>query len=173
MSNSFKLCPTHFSRGDEKSFTGGFAPCAPLVTGLQLTYTVCHRPRRKETCWFGRNVSYRLAMPSIENIVAFHEWLGHPGFSRVYHFIRSRNLPCISDETKTAISDCRTCAEVKSKFFKPAPGAFIKATHPWKRLSIDFKGPIRRPKPYLYVVIDEYNRSHLSLCAPLWRRRPL
>jgi len=26
MSNIFKLCPTHFSRGGEKNFRGGFAP---------------------------------------------------------------------------------------------------------------------------------------------------
>jgi len=35
MSNSFKLYPTHFSRGSEIFSRGGFAsPALPLVTGL-------------------------------------------------------------------------------------------------------------------------------------------
>jgi len=35
MSNSFKLCPTHFYKGDEKNFRGELSPPAPpLVTGL-------------------------------------------------------------------------------------------------------------------------------------------
>ena len=34
----------------------------------------------------------------------------------------------------------------------------IKATNAWERLSIDFKGPVKGPKPYLFVVIDEYSR---------------
>ena len=39
VSNSFKLCPTHFSRGAKK-FSGGFAPPAPLlVTGLRHMVT--------------------------------------------------------------------------------------------------------------------------------------
>jgi len=29
MSNSLKLCPTHFSREGEKNFRGGFAPLLP------------------------------------------------------------------------------------------------------------------------------------------------
>jgi len=46
----------------------------------------------------------------------------------------------------------------KPRFFKPAPGTLIKATRPWERLSIDFKGHVRGPKPYLFVAIDEYSR---------------
>jgi len=38
MSNIFKLCPTHFSRGSENFSRGGFAPCTPLITGLLRTW---------------------------------------------------------------------------------------------------------------------------------------
>jgi len=41
----FKLCPTHFSRGGERYFRGGFAP---LVTGLSYTYVFCKK--RKAFC---------------------------------------------------------------------------------------------------------------------------
>ena len=39
MPNSFKICPTHFSRGGEKFSRRGFAPLRPLVTGLGLIHT--------------------------------------------------------------------------------------------------------------------------------------
>jgi len=35
MSNMFKLCPTHFSRGGAKIVLGGDSP--PLVTSLSIT----------------------------------------------------------------------------------------------------------------------------------------
>jgi len=39
MSSRSELCLTHFSRGGEKYFKGGFAPAAPhLVTGLSGTH---------------------------------------------------------------------------------------------------------------------------------------
>jgi len=34
----------------------------------------------------------------------------------------------------------------------------MKATRPWERLSMDFKGPVRGPKSHLLVIIDEHSR---------------
>jgi len=45
-----------------------------------------------------------------------HESLGHPGFARLYHFVRQSNLPYSSEETKTVSRLCRTCAEIKLRF---------------------------------------------------------
>jgi len=43
-SNSFKLCPTHFSRRGKNFSWGLRPPCAPLVTGLLRCFTpACHR----------------------------------------------------------------------------------------------------------------------------------
>ena len=76
----------------------------------QLTYTMCHRPGREHVA---PDAISRICstMPSTANIRSLREQLGHPGFSRLYHFVRSRNLPYTSDETKNAINNCRTCAE--------------------------------------------------------------
>ena len=98
------------------------------------------------------------AMPSTVNIRAHHEKLGQSGFSRMYCFIRSRNLPCTNEDTKNVINNCRTCAEVKPRFFKPAPSSLINATHPWERLSVDYEGSVRGPKLYLFVAIDEHSQ---------------
>jgi len=39
--------------------------------------------------------------------------------SRVFivHFVRQRNLPYSSEETKTVCRSCRTCAEIKPRFY--------------------------------------------------------
>jgi len=47
MSNSFKLYPTHFSRGREKFFRGGQAP---LVTGLSHITVDWTRWRHENNC---------------------------------------------------------------------------------------------------------------------------
>jgi len=82
-----------------------------------------------------------------------HESLGHPGFARLYHFVRQRNLPYSSEEAKTVCRSCRTCAEIK-----PPVQTLIKALRPWDRLSLDFKGPVRGACPDLLVAVDEYSR---------------
>jgi len=55
----------------------------------------------------------------------------------LYHFIRQRNLPFSSEETKTVCKSCHTCAEVKPHFFKPPSQTLIKAVRPWDRVSVD------------------------------------
>jgi len=88
-----------------------------------------------------------------------HESLGHPGFARLcYHFIRQRNLPFSSEETKSVCRSCRTCAEMKPCFFKPPVQTLIKALRMWDRLCLDFNGPVRGACPYLLVSVDEYSR---------------
>ena len=53
---------------------------------------------------------------------------------------------------------CHTCSEVKPQFFKPASQTLIKAVRPWDRISIDFKGRVSGPHPYLLIVVDEHSR---------------
>ena len=47
---------------------------------------------------------------------------------------------------------------LKPRFFNPAPQSLVKATRPWERLSVDFKGPVRGSKPYFLIIMDEYSR---------------
>ena len=87
-----------------------------------------------------------------------YQSLGHPGYAKLYHFVRQRNVPFSSEERKGICRNCKTCAEVKPLFFQPASRTLIKAVRPWDRESIDFKGPVRGPLPYLLIVVDECSR---------------
>ena len=54
---------------------------------------------------------------------------------------------------------CRVCAEHKPQLHKPVRAHLIKATQPFERLNIDFKGPLKSNKRNSYLnVIDEYSR---------------
>ena len=75
------------------------------------------------------------------------------------------NLP--PPESLRVCQHCRTCAEIKPRFCKPAPESLVKATRPWERLSMDFKGPLRGLKPYLLIIIYEYSR-YSTLCSSFY-----
>lgn len=123
----------------------------------QYTYEIRHKPGEQNVApdAFSRVCS---SATSIKDLESLHKSLGHPGFARMYHFVKSRNLPYTSEETKSICQSCRTCAEMKPRFFRPEPAHLVKATRPWERLSMDFKGPLRGQHPYLFVVIDEFSR---------------
>ena len=91
---------------------------------------------------------------------SLHEGLCHPGITRMYHYVRTRNLPYSMQEVKAMTSRCRTCAEKKPRFLRPNNPPLIKATQPFERLSIDFKGPLPTTSQnrYLLTIIDEYSR---------------
>ena len=82
-------------------------------------------------------------------------------------------MPFSVEEVKRITNSCRTCAEIKSRFHKPKTGVLIKATQPFERLNLDFKGPLQSKTRNLYIlmVVDEYSRfpfafpcSDISCC---------
>lgn len=128
---------------------------------------------RLELSCYKYDIVYR---PGVENVVAdalsrvcaytgtnklmeLHDALSHPGITRMYHYIKTKNLPYTLDDIKQMTASCRVCAEVKPRFAK-AKGTLIKAIAPFERLSIDFKGPLpsTTPNKYILTVIDEFSR---------------
>jgi len=97
---------------------------------------------------------------SLISLQTLHQSLGHSGYPRLYHFVTQLDLPYSCEETRKVCRNCRTCAEVKSSFFRPPSQTLVQAVRPWDRLSVDFKGPVRGPRPYHYLLIvtDEYWR---------------
>ena len=77
---------------------------------------------------------------------------------RLWHFIRSKNLPYLLFEVKQTCQNCNTCAEIKLRFYQKPTETLISATQPWQRISLDFKGPVKGKNNYLLIVIDEYSR---------------
>ena len=94
------------------------------------------------------------------NLDSVHQKLGHPGVTRLAHFVRMKNLPYSVENVKRVCSKCRTCAEIQPQFFKPDDMPLIKATRPWEKIAIDFKGPVKSNcrNCFLLVVVDEFSR---------------
>lgn len=98
-----------------------------------------------------------------------HDSLCHPGVTRMFHFIRSRNLPFSVEEVKSMTSRCSVCAELKPNFHKSI-GSLVKATRPFERLNVDFKGPLpsSNQRKYLLTIVDEYSRFPFAFaCADM------
>ena len=73
--------------------------------------------------------------------------------------LKRKNLPFSIEDIRRIVSSCKMCFEIKPKFYKHT-GTLIKATAPFERLSIDFKGPLplKSHNQYLLTVVDEYSR---------------
>ena len=104
------------------------------------------------------------------SLAELHQALCHPGVTRMFHFVKSRNLPYSMEDVKRMIRSCHICAECKPQFHKPDPAHLIKATQPFERLNVDFKGPLasNNNNRYFLTVMDEYPRfPFIFPCANL------
>ena len=97
---------------------------------------------------------------TLDKLFELHKALCHPGVSRMSHFVKSRNLPFSIEEIKRMTESCRDCRECKPQYYRPAQSHLIKATQPFERLNVDFKGPLPSTdkKRYILTIIDEYSR---------------
>ena len=68
------------------------------------------------------------------------------------HFVRRQNLPFSIEDIKQVSASCPVCAELKPRFYGAAPGRLIKATSPFERLNIDFKGPLPTETNNKYIL---------------------
>ena len=95
-----------------------------------------------------------------------HKELGCPGVTRLWHFVRSKNLSYALDDVKKCCSRCVTCAEIKPQFYSMKNSTLIKASHPMERLNVDFKGPVPSSTKncYFICIVDEYSR--FPFCFP-------
>ena len=95
-----------------------------------------------------------------------HQNLCHSVVRRLAHYVRPKNLPFSMEDVKRTCSSCRVCAELKPRFYIPQKGTLIKATQPFERIAIDFKGPppTCTRNMYLLVIVDEF--SLFPFCYP-------
>nr|XP_039261686.1 uncharacterized protein LOC120337851 [Styela clava] len=124
-----------------------------------FSYDVRYRPGKQNAApdALTRSTCASVFPTSLQEI---HEGLCHPGVTRLLHFVKSKNLPFSTDDVKRTCKLCRVCAELKPKFYSPPYGTLIKATRPFERLSMDFKGPLpsRTKNVYMLTIVDEYSR---------------
>ena len=121
-------------------------------------YDITYRPGKDNIP--ADTLSRACSLTSDSSLMQLHEALCHPGVTRLYNFVRAKNLPYSINDVKSITSACKGCAELKPKFIKPNNPPLIKATQPFERLNIDFKGPlpsVSRNKNIL-TIIDEFSR---------------
>ena len=102
-----------------------------------------------------------ISLPSLKTLDELHKALCHPGITTLFHYVKIKNLPFSFDDVKNVVKACTDCSEVKVKFLKPKDNLnLIKATKPFERISLDFKGPLPTTSgnKYMLVIIDEYSR---------------
>ncbi|KAI3378313.1 hypothetical protein SNEBB_002032 [Seison nebaliae] len=97
---------------------------------------------------------------SHQTLIDLHSSLCHPGITRMHHFVRSKNLPFSLEDIRQVTGSCQICAECKPRFHQPVRAHLIKATQPFERLNVDFKGPLPSTdrNQYFLIVVDEYSR---------------
>ena len=134
-------------------------------------YDIEYRPGKENESAdaFSRvQVSASMASTNINGVRSLHERLCHPGVRRLRHYVRIKNLPYTTEEIKQVTSSCRACAELKPCFYKPPSVPLIKATQPFERLSMDFKGPLASSSrnKYMLTIVDEYSRFPFAFPCP-------
>ena len=130
-----------------------------------FSYTIKFRPGRDNVAAdaFTRAVCASVNTFTLQEL---HQNLCHPGVRRLAHYVRAKNLPFSMGDVKETCSSCRVCAELKPRFYIPQKGTLIKATQPFERIAIDFKGPLPTctRNMYLLVFVDEFSR--FPFCYP-------
>ena len=113
---------------------------------------------------FSRAHCSALSYNSLENL---YDNLCHPGITQFTHFARSKNLPNSTEEIKK-VTSCKVCAELKPNSYKCKGNRLIKATHPFERMSIDFKGPLptKSKNKYILTIVDEYSQFPFAFPCP-------
>ncbi|KAK3720969.1 hypothetical protein QZH41_006538 [Actinostola sp. cb2023] len=103
-----------------------------------------------------------------DSLYKLHQSLCHPGITRLWHFIRAKNLPYSLEEVRQMTNSCPVCCECKPKFHHPEETHLIKATQPFERINIDFKGPLpsTNKNRYFLNIIDEFSRFPFVFPCP-------
>ncbi|GFS72377.1 putative retrovirus-related pol polyprotein from transposon opus [Trichonephila clavipes] len=93
-----------------------------------------------------------------------HNSLCHPGVTRMHHWVCWKNLPFSLEDIKKVTNSCLIRNELKPRFVKNV-GTLVKATAPFERLNLDFKGPLPSVSrnPYILTLVDEFSRFPFAI----------
>ena len=99
---------------------------------------------------------------TFDDLVQLHNSLCHPGITRMAHFVKTKNLPVSIEQIRSVVNSYPTC---KLRFYRPTESHLIKATQPFERLNVDFKGtlPSNNKNHYFLTVVDEFTRFPFAI----------
>lgn len=132
-----------------------------------FSYDIAYRPGKQNAA---ADALSRICSSTIsaDKLHTLHNDLCHPGVTRMLHFVRSKNMPYSVEDVRAVVRACQICSEMKPRFIRKAPQTLIKASQPFERLSVDFKGPLpsNSRNRFLLTVVDEYSRFPFAFpCA--------
>ena len=130
-------------------------------------YDITYRPGRLNEP--ADALSRVCALATNQNLKTLHHDLCHPGVTRLYHFVKSKNLPFSVEEVRAVTRSCSICAQCKPQFYKNSQqNHLIKSTRPYERLNVDFKGPLEttNKNKYFLHIIDEWSRFPFVFPCP-------
>ncbi|XP_038119282.1 uncharacterized protein K02A2.6-like [Culex quinquefasciatus] len=82
---------------------------------------------------------------------------GHPGISRMKAIARSYVYwPSIDDDVEALVKACKHCASAARSPPHSAPVPWPRPTGPWKRVHVDFAGPMQGA--YFLLIVDAYTK---------------
>ena len=96
------------------------------------SFDIVYRPGKDNVLPDAFSRSTCAAFPN-DPLYQLHQSLCHPGITRMYHFVRARNLPYSIEEIKRMTNACQICCECKPRFHRPDRSHLIKATQAFER----------------------------------------
>ena len=122
-------------------------------------FTIVHRPG-KENVGAGTLCRAFCGAVTLNRLRDLHVALCHPGVTRMAHYVRTKNLPYSLADIREMTANCKECLEIKPQFVHSDGAHLIKATQPFERLNLDFKGPLPSVSKnrYFLTIVDEYSR---------------
>ena len=132
-----------------------------------FAYNIRYRPGKQNVAADAlTRVSCSATVGKLPMLDEIHKELCCPVITRMWHFVRVKNLPYSLEDVKRSCRDCETCAEVRPNFFRVPHNTLIRATQPMERLNLDFKGPLPSSSrnTFFLCIIDEYSR--FPFCFP-------
>ena len=135
-----------------------------------FSYSIRYRPRSQNV---GPDTLIRALCTAIttseSRLMSLHKELCCPGVTRLWNFVRAKNLPYSLEDVRKCCRDCTTCAEIKPQFYVTKNNTLVKATHPMERLNLDFKGPLpsSTKKSYFCVLSTNTRGIHFASLVPI------
>jgi len=77
------------------------------------------------------------AVTQVTSLQKIHESLCHPGITRLFHLVRTKNLPFSVEDVRKTVGNFRVYSEIQPQFYAPPAASLIKATKPFERISLD------------------------------------